>query len=141
MLFWTYDTMITNAYIIFKDMPWSPDTITHEEFCLQCAWGFILAVAEQVSTSHASRSTKPKSVHLNVKKDTSLPLARSCDCGRFPVHFEGGKRLGVGFAAGRRGRTQQKTELFPKTHWACSKCEKPPCLNDEGNCFTEFHKL
>ena len=36
MLFWAYDTMITNAYIIFKDMPQSPGAITHEEFRLQC---------------------------------------------------------------------------------------------------------
>ena len=112
MLFWAYDTMITIAYIIFKDMPRSPDAMTHEEFRRQCAWGLILAGAEQVSTSQASRSTKPKSVHLNVKEDTSLSLGRSCDCGRFPVHFEGGKRLGVGFAAERRGRTQQKTQSF-----------------------------
>ena len=39
MLFWAYDTIITNAYIIFRDMPQSPDAITHKEFCLQCAWG------------------------------------------------------------------------------------------------------
>ena len=32
MLFWAYHTMVTNAYIIFKDMPRSPDAITHEEF-------------------------------------------------------------------------------------------------------------
>ena len=104
--------MITNAYIIFKDVPQSPDAITHKEFRLQCAWGLILAGAEQVSTSQASQSTKPKSVHLNVKEDTSLPLGRSCNCGHFPIHFEGGKRLGIGFAAGRRGRTQQKTQSF-----------------------------
>ena len=39
MLCWAYDTMITNAYVIFRDMPQSPDTITHKEFRLQCAWG------------------------------------------------------------------------------------------------------
>ena len=74
MLFWAYDTMIINAYIIFKDMPQSPDAITHKEFRLQCAWGLILAGAGQVSTSQASQSTMPKSVQSNVKEDTSLPL-------------------------------------------------------------------
>ena len=60
--FWAYDTIITNAYIIFKDMPQSPDAITYKEFRLQCAWGLILAGAGQVPTSQASQSRKPKSV-------------------------------------------------------------------------------
>ena len=63
--------MITNANITFKDMPQSPDAITHKEFRLQCAWGLILAGAGQISTSQAP---KPKSVRSNVKEDTSLPL-------------------------------------------------------------------
>ena len=86
--------MITNAYIIFKDMPQSPDAITRKEFRLQCAWGLILAGAEQVSTSQASQCTKLKSVQSNVREDTSLPLGRSCDCGHFPIHLEG-EAIGV----------------------------------------------
>ena len=39
MLCWAYDTMITNAYVIFGDMPQSPDAITNKKFRLQCAWG------------------------------------------------------------------------------------------------------
>ena len=91
MLFWAYDTMTTNAYITFKDMPQSPDAITHKEFRLQCAWGLILAGSGRISTSQAPQSTKRKSVRPNVKEDTSLPLGRSCDCGHFPIHLEGGK--------------------------------------------------
>ena len=65
MLFWAYETTITNAYIIFKDMPQSLNGITNKEFRLQCAWGLILAGAGQVSTSQASQSKKPKSVRYS----------------------------------------------------------------------------
>ena len=142
MLFWAYDTMTSNAYIIFKDMPQSPDTITHKEFRLQCAWGLILAGAGQISTSQASQSSKPKSVRSNVKEDTSLPLGRSRDCRHFPIHLEGGKRLGCWLCRWKERENPTKdSRLLPKTRWACSKCKKPLCLNDKRNCFTEFHQL
>ena len=108
--------------------------------------GFVYSVlgagAGQVSTSQASQPTKPKSVHSNVKEDTSLPLGRSCDCGHFLTHLEGGKRLGCWLCHWKeRVNPTKDTKLLPKTRWACSKCEKPLCLNDERNCFTEFHQL
>ena len=142
MLFWAYDTMITNAYIIFKDMPQSPDAITHKEFCLQYTWDLILVGAGQVSTSQSSQSTKLKSVKPNVKEGTSLPLGRSCDCGNFPTHLDGGRRLGYWPCHWKERENPTKdTKLLPKTRWTCSKCEIPLCLNDERNCFTEFHQL
>ena len=91
MLFQAYDTMITNAYMMFRDMPRGPGAIAHKEFHLQSAWGLILAGDGQISTSQASQSTKPKSVRSSVKEDTSLPLDRSCDCGHFPIHIGGGE--------------------------------------------------
>ena len=50
MLFWAYDRMITNAYIIFKDISQSPDAITHTEFRLRCAWSLNLTGAGQTPT-------------------------------------------------------------------------------------------
>jgi len=74
MLFWAYDIMVTNAYLIYKVMPQSSNTITHKEFHLQCAWGLILTGSGPISTSQIVRSTRAKSTHLNVKEGTSLPL-------------------------------------------------------------------
>ena len=42
MLFWAYDTMVGNAFIIFKSMPQTPG-LEHKQFRLQCAWGLINA--------------------------------------------------------------------------------------------------
>ena len=33
------------------------------------------------------------------------------------------------------------SRILPKTRWECSKRKQPPCLNDESNCYTEFHQL
>ena len=74
MLFWAFDTMVTNAYFIYQDMPQSSNTITHKEFRLQCAWGLILAGPGPISTSQIVQSTKAKSTLPNVKEDTYLPL-------------------------------------------------------------------
>ena len=42
MLFWAYDAMVVNAFIIFKSMPQTPE-LEHKQFRLQCAWGLINA--------------------------------------------------------------------------------------------------
>jgi len=94
MLFWAYDTMVTNAYFIYKDMPQSSNTITHKEFRLQCAWGLILTGSGPISTSQIVRSTRAKSTPSNVQEGTSIPLDQSCDCGHLLVHLEEGKQLG-----------------------------------------------
>jgi hypothetical protein len=91
MLFWTYDTTVTNAYVIYKDMPQSSNTTTLKEFHLQCAWGLILTGSGPISTSQIVRSTMAKSTPRHVQEGTSLPLDQSCDCGHFPVHVDKGK--------------------------------------------------
>jgi hypothetical protein len=30
-------------------------------------------------------------------------------------------------------------EELPETNWACERCETPLCLNEERNCYREFH--
>ena len=85
MLFRAYDTMITNTCIFFKDMPQSPDTITHKEFRLQCAWGLILAGAGQVATPQASQSTNTKSVNSNFKEALRYPWAEATIVGTSPL--------------------------------------------------------
>jgi len=74
MLFWAFDTMVTNAYFIYQDMPQSSKTITHKEFRLQCAWGLILAGSGPISTSQIVQSTKAKSTRSNVHEDTYFTL-------------------------------------------------------------------
>jgi hypothetical protein len=142
MLFWAFDTMVTNAYFIYQDMPQSSNTITHKEFRLQCAWGLILAGSGPISTSQIVQSTKAKSTQSNVKEDTYLPLDRSCDCRHLPVHLEEGKRLGCWLCRWKQRNSPSKnTKSPPKTRWACTQCDRPLCLNDERNCFVEFHQL
>ena len=63
MLFWVFDTMVTNAYFIFKDMPQTPH-MTHKEFRLQAAWGLILAKTESKTRSTRSDSQNPPSQQL-----------------------------------------------------------------------------
>ena len=67
MLCWAYDTMITNAYVIFGDMPQSPDAITHKEFRLQCAWGGCWTSLNLTSLPVYKAKIHP----VNVKEDTS----------------------------------------------------------------------
>ena len=43
MLFWEYDTMVVNSFIIFKSIPQTPE-LEHKQFRLQCAWGLINAL-------------------------------------------------------------------------------------------------
>ena len=90
MLFWVFDTIVSNAYFIFKDMPQTPP-ITHKEFRLQAVWGLILA---KTATESKTRRTQPqpdnqKSTRPTVREDSSLPVGRRCDCGHLPVHSEG----------------------------------------------------
>ena len=54
MLFWARETMITNAYIIFKDMLQSPGAITH----LQRTWELILTGDESLPASPAVYGAK-----------------------------------------------------------------------------------
>ena len=42
MLFGVFDTMVTNVYFIFKDMPQTPQ-MTQNGFSLQAGWGLVLA--------------------------------------------------------------------------------------------------
>ena len=63
MLFWVFDTMVTNAYFIFKDMPQTPH-MTHKEFRLQAAWGLILANTESKTRSTQSDSQNTPSQQL-----------------------------------------------------------------------------
>jgi hypothetical protein len=113
MLFWAYDTMVTNAYFIYKDMPQSSNTITHKEFRLQCAWGLILTVSGPISTSLIVQSTRAKSTQLNIKEGTSLPLDRSCGCGHLPIHLEEGKRLGCWLCHWKQRNSPTKNTKSP----------------------------
>jgi hypothetical protein len=74
MLFWVFDTMVTNANFIYQDMTQSSNTITHKEFRLQCAWGLILAGSGPISTSRIVQSTMAKSTQSNIQEHTYLPL-------------------------------------------------------------------
>ena len=117
-------------------------TPSRKEFRLQCAWGLILPGTGQISTSQAPQSTKPKSAPSNVKEDASLPPGGSCDCVHFPIHLEGGKRLGCWLCCWKeRENLIKDPKLLPKILWACPKCEQPLCLNHERYCFTEFHQI
>ena len=87
--------MITNAYIVFKDMPRSPDAITHKGFRLQCAWGLILAGAGRISTSQAPclQSQNPSG---RMSKETLLhPWAEAVAVGAFQFILGGGEEIGV----------------------------------------------
>ena len=75
MLFWVLDTMVTNAYYIFKDMPQTPD-MTHKEFRLQAAWGLILAKTK--SKTRRTQSDSQNSTRPTVREDTLLPAGRRC---------------------------------------------------------------
>ena len=135
ILFWALDTMVTNAYFIYRDMPQTTGAgISHKEFRLQCAWGLILA-------GHKTQQPQKREVsRTNVTQQTLLPVVRRCDCGHLPIHQE--KRL-VCWLCRWKHRTDAKSEsrFLPKTRWACSKCNTPLCQNDERNCFAEFHEL
>ena len=63
MLFWVFDTMVTNAYFIFRDMPQTPP-MTHKEFRLQAAWGLILAKTESKTRRTQSNSQNPPGQQL-----------------------------------------------------------------------------
>ena len=63
MIFWVFDTMVTNAYFIFKDMPQTPH-MTHKEFRLQAAWGLILAKTESKTRRTQSDSQNPPGQQL-----------------------------------------------------------------------------
>ena len=109
MLFWAHDTMITNANIIFRDMPRGADAIAHKKFRLQYAWVFILAGVGRISASRASRSRKPKSARSTVKEDTSLPWAEAATghvvffCRQLVSHWD---------------RVYRKVQPFiPQAHW------------------------
>ena len=73
MLLWVFDTMVTKAYFIFKDMPQTPH-MTHKEFRLQAAWGLILAKTE--SKTRRTQSDNQKSTRPTVIENTSLPAGR-----------------------------------------------------------------
>ena len=141
MYFWALDTIITNAYFIYLDMPQASKTIAHKEFRLQCAWGRILAGTRPIATPHPSRSTGTKTAGPYVRKDTELPPDQSCDCGHHPVHLEGRRRLACWLCRYQERKPPDRNTKANKTSWACSKCDRPLCLNDNQNCFVEFHKL
>jgi len=94
MLFWAYDSMVTNAYFIYRDIPQSSNTITHNGFELQCAWGLLVTGSGPISTSQIVHSARSKFTWSNVEEGTSLPIDRSCDCGHLPVHRKEGKQSG-----------------------------------------------
>lgn len=136
MLFWVFDTMVTNAYFIFRDMPQTPP-MTHKEFRLQAAWGLILAKTE--SKTRRTQPDSQQSTRPTVREDTSLPAGRRCDCGHLPVYSEGQRR--VCWLCRWKNRGEGKSEFLPKSHWVCSTCDLPLCMTSERNCFTEFHGL
>jgi hypothetical protein len=51
MLFWTLDTVVRDANYIYQTMRESSNTITHNEFRLHYAWGWILAGSGPISAS------------------------------------------------------------------------------------------
>ena len=90
MLFREYDTMIANAYIVFKGMPQSHNAIALKGFRLQCAWGLILPVTGHISSSQALQSIKPKSTPSNVKEDALYPWAEAVTVSTFQFILRGG---------------------------------------------------
>lgn len=77
MLLWAYDTMVTNTYIIYKDMSQSCNTVIHEKCHLQCAWRMILTGSGPISMPQSACSTRAKSTWSNIQEGSYLQLVRS----------------------------------------------------------------
>ena len=142
MFFWALDTMITNAYFIYLDMPQVSKTMAHKEFRLQCAWGLVLAGIRPIATPHPSQSTRTQTARPYVGEDTKLPPDQRCDCGHHHVRLEGGRRLASWLCRYQeRKNPDRNTESINKTSRDYSKCDGLLCLHNTRKCFVEFHKL
>ena len=87
-------------------------------------------------------STRTKTAQPYVGEDTELPSDRRCDCGDPSVPLEGGKRLACWLCRYQERKNHDRNnKAINKISWACSKCDRPLCLNDDQNCFVQFHKL
>jgi hypothetical protein len=137
LFFYAMDTMITNSYIIYCDIPGVPK-ITHKAFRLSCAWGLILAADTPKAASNSSSNSSKASRGKYIKKDTVLPSDRRCECGHMSVY--GQKRV-VCWLCRWKHREQGASDNLPKTKWSCRQCALPLCMNRERNCFSELHYL
>ena len=73
MLFWAYDAMVVNAFIIFTSMPQTPE-LEHKQFRLQYAWGLINAWGGVKSIKSQCQETPPRPAPTRtVLKGTELP--------------------------------------------------------------------
>jgi hypothetical protein len=138
MLFWAYDTMVGNAFIIFKSMPQTPE-LEHKQFRLQCAWGLINAWGGPKNKKTRCQETPPRPAPGGTElKGTELPPGRVTDTSHFPQHLGEGQR-GVCWLCRWKEKGKGSSQNLPKTCWVCVKCDKPLCQKEERNCFVEFH--
>ena len=105
-VFFAFDKMITDAYIIFSDIEGTPG-MAPKEFRLQVAWGLILdqALTSPMISAQNRSNSQPHTIAraTNVTQGTVLPLVRRCssDCDHLSVHLE--KKAHVGIVDGNTG--------------------------------------
>ena len=137
MLIWAYDTMVGNAFIIFKSMPQTPE-LEHMQFRLQCAWGLVNALGGPKNKKTRCQETAPQPAPAGtVLKGTELPPGRVTDTSHFPQHLGEGQRRACWLCRWKE-KGKGSSRNLPKTCWVCVKRDKPFCQKEERNCFVEF---
>ena len=142
IFFWALDTALINSYIAFSDSK----AIAHKEFRLEVAWDLILeGERDGKEEDRTPKTRQPVTLHpvkqvQYIGKKSVLPPGRGagahlpevvsskeeCWLCRYRLKQAGGE--------GPEGRGY-------KTHWHCTKCQLPLCIQTTRNCFKEFHTM
>jgi hypothetical protein len=145
IFFWAVQSMLLTANIIFSDID-GAEQLSSKAFRLLCAWALMNAGAEhrasRATTISSIATTSRTTSATRIRATPELPTTRLCpsDCRHLPLHLEGGQRRVCWlcrFASKQRG--EQGSANLPKSRWYCGSCDKPLCINEERNCFFEFH--
>ena len=148
LLFWILDTVVTNSYMIMKDIDHEWNN-SHKKFTLHLAWDLVKIHSSDnalsLSATRSQQETHTSNISKNDKRQRAstiggyvtdqnadvLPVMRR-DVQHLPDRVTHGNRRTC-FQCRRKGK-MSKTSTF------CTTCSHFLCFEAGRNCFVELHK-